>query len=267
MGVDDQDTFAARLEMLLHERFPNLDLDVINLGVEGYGTRQEVALLTRHVARLAPDLVLVGFYSNDVPDALDDDGPTATGGAQIVANTPKPGQVLRMDLGSTSWLDQLRKSRFLFITGRTVRRFARGGETGLSRFSTELDLLQGKQSATLERGWTNVERQLGVLHSLAGTWRFTVGIVALPCREQVMGEYPSGQYQSRIRAIADRLGFFVVDPLPALTLSTMKKDALFIPYDRNHPSAAGHRIIAQAMFRHLEEHASEVANARDAIQR
>ena len=54
--------------------------------------------------------------------------------------------------------------------------------------------------------------------------------------------------------MAAQFGFFVIDPLPALVGSPGRKDKLFIPYDRNHPSAAGHRIIAEAMLRYFEEH-------------
>ena len=92
-GVADDETYAARLERLLRARFPGRDLDVVNLGVGGYDTRQEVTLLARKAARLDPDLVLVGFYSNDVPDALEDE----TGGTQVAASNPVPGQLLRMN--------------------------------------------------------------------------------------------------------------------------------------------------------------------------
>ena len=89
-GVADDETFSARLERLLHERFPHRDLDVVNLGVGGYDTRQEVTLLARNVSRLEPDLVLVGFYSNDVPDTLDDEGSATGGGAILVPGIPGP---------------------------------------------------------------------------------------------------------------------------------------------------------------------------------
>jgi len=34
----------------------------------------------------------------------------------------------------------------------------------------------------------------------------------------------------------------------------MRKDRLFIPYDRNHPSAAGHRIIGETIATFLNQH-------------
>src|SRR5439155_16006050 len=49
-GVNDADTFCSQLEEQLHARRPGLDLEVVNMAVPGYATRQEVALLKRNLA-------------------------------------------------------------------------------------------------------------------------------------------------------------------------------------------------------------------------
>jgi lysophospholipase L1-like esterase len=250
-GVSDGETYAAQLERLLHERFPARQLDVVNLGVTGYSTRQEVALLSRHLPSLQPDLVLVGFYTNDLPDALEDEPSSGPGGTHIVASNPQRGQVLHM-AQATSWSDaQLRRSRLAYALGRTFRRLTGTGEWATSHYSMELALLEGKSSAPLDRAWQQVETRFGRLRSLADASKFSVAIVVLPCREQVMGQFPNALYQTRVRAIADRLGFSVVDPLPFLVASRIGKDALFVPYDRNHPSATGHRIIAESILEYV----------------
>jgi len=254
-GVGDNETYSAQLEELLHRRFPDRRLDVVNLGVGGYDTRQEVALLKRNVSRLQPDLVLVGFYSNDVPDALDDNQAGAPSGTRIAASHPEAGQLLHMNpSSSSSWIRQLRRSRIVYTVGRLFIRLAGKGEWGMSRFAMELDLLQGRDSAELTEGWRKVEEQLGNLRGLAAANGFSVGIVVLPCKEQVLGQYPNARYQTRIRSIAQPIGFFVVDPLPSLAASRTRPDALFIPYDRNHPSAAGHRVIGEEIFHYIEQH-------------
>ena len=60
-GVDDDATFAARLE-----RDASLASDVVNLCVPGYSTDQELWTLEREAARVRPDLVLLQFSPNDV---------------------------------------------------------------------------------------------------------------------------------------------------------------------------------------------------------
>jgi lysophospholipase L1-like esterase len=264
-GVGDSETFSAQLEALLHKRFPGRRSDVVNLGVGGFDTRQEVALLRRNVARLQPDLVLVGFYSNDVPDSLDDKQTAAPSGTRIAASDPRTGQLLHMNPSSPSgWTRQLRRSRITYTLGRLFNRLAGKGEWGMSRFAMELDLLQGRDSAELDRAWGKVEEQLQHLQGLAAANEFSVGIVVLPCKEQVLGQYPNARYQTRVRSIAQPLGFFVVDPLQSLAASRTRTDALFIPYDRNHPSAAGHRIIGEAIFHYIEQHDPFTAGGRSA---
>jgi len=254
-GVGDGETYAAQLEALLRARFPGRRTDVANLGVGGYNTRQEVALLERNIERLQPDLVLVGFYSNDVPDALDDAQAAAPGGTRIAARDPRNGQLLHMNPAATSgWTRQLRRSRVAYTLGRLYNRLAGKGEWGMSRFSMELDLLQGRESAELDRAWRKVEEQLHKLQAMAVANGFSVGIVVLPCKEQVLGQYPIARYQTRVRSIAEPLDFFVIDPLPSLAARKAQTEALFIPYDRNHPSAAGHHLIADAIFHFIEHH-------------
>jgi lysophospholipase L1-like esterase len=243
-GVNDRETFCAQTEALLRERMPGVDLDVVNIAVPGFDTRQEVVLLRRTVKQLEPNLVLVGLYSNDIPDALED----GTGGTTVA--TPRSGtnQPLQMNAAPTSWWDiQLRKSRAVYTMGRALRRFAHKGEWGMSRFTMELDMLEGRNTPQLDEAWTRVSRQFDELRNLAAVHGFAVGVVVLPPREQVSGLYPHARYQDRVRPMAESEGFFIIDPLPALTGSPERKDHLFVAYDRNHPSGEGHRLIAQAI--------------------
>jgi lysophospholipase L1-like esterase len=251
-SVADDETYSARLERLLRDRLPGRDLDVLNLGVSGYNTRQEVTLLARQASRLEPDLVLVGFYSNDVPDAFHDDESSAAGGTQIATGDRKSGQVMHMNPTRTGWNRQLRKSRAIYIVGRAFNRVRRAGEWGSSSFEMEMDLLEGRESPKLERAWQKVATQFERLRSLADTRMFSVGLVVLPSKEQVMGQYPNASFQERVRSLAAPLKFEVIDPLPLM--SANRKPELFIPYDRNHPSAEGHALIAQAIAEYVDEH-------------
>jgi lysophospholipase L1-like esterase len=117
----------------------------------------------------------------------------------------------------------------------------------------ELDMLQGKTSPELHRAWARVATQFGRLDTLARKEAFAVGIVVLPCREQVTGHYSNARYQNTIRSLAEPLGFHVIDPLPIMRESAGSQE-LFIPYDRNHPSVEGHGRIARAIAEYLRQH-------------
>jgi lysophospholipase L1-like esterase len=252
-GVNDAETFSSQLEQQLHARKPGLDLDVVNLGVPGYATRQEVALLKRNLAALEPDVVLVGFYTNDLPDTLDDKG-SGGSGTRIEAAHVNTGQVLHMNPTSSSWLErQARRSRAVYTVTHVLKGLVHRGE-GKPGSSMELDLLESRSSAELETAWQQVSAQLEELKVAAADFGFSAGLVVLPPREQVLGLYPDSEYQKRLGKLADRLGMFVIDPLPSLVASTIRKPSLFIPYDRNHPSPAGHRLIAQSIVEYLNGH-------------
>jgi lysophospholipase L1-like esterase len=254
-GVADNETYPARLERLLREASPQHDTDVVNMGVGGYNTRQEVTLLARHAAALQPDLVLVGFYSNDVPDALDDTEASAPGGTRIVAENPQAGRVLRINATPTDWWNrQIRKSRALYLAGRAFNRLRGGGEWAMSRYAMEMDMLQGRTSPALELAWTRVAAEFDRLEALARDRSFAVALVVLPCKEQVTGEFQSTKYLDTIRSLAEPRGFHVIDPVAPMRERATARHELYIPYDRNHPSAEGHALIAQAVYRHLTEH-------------
>jgi len=64
-SVDLEDAFHRHLERLLRGR--NIDVEVINLGVGGYGTLQEYLVYHDVGRRYRPDLVLLGFLTfNDL---------------------------------------------------------------------------------------------------------------------------------------------------------------------------------------------------------
>jgi lysophospholipase L1-like esterase len=69
--VRTEKIFTRQLEERMEERF-KVDLDVLNAGVPGYGTAQELLfmreLLQSH--RVRPDLVVLIFFTNDILDNL-----------------------------------------------------------------------------------------------------------------------------------------------------------------------------------------------------
>ncbi|MGQ0810076.1 MAG: SGNH/GDSL hydrolase family protein [Nitrospiraceae bacterium] len=64
-GVAEESRFADILERRLHEHFPSQDIEVVNLGVQGFETIQEDKMLRRMWEAVGPDLVIVAFYVND----------------------------------------------------------------------------------------------------------------------------------------------------------------------------------------------------------
>src|SRR5205814_9935542 len=113
------ETSGARRAQLLRDHESRGDVDVINLAVGGYNTRQEITLLERNVGQLQPDLVLLGFYSNDVPEGLQDDKTWRDAGTRVVVDNPQPGQIMYLNPVPHSWWEtDMRRSRAVYTIGR-----------------------------------------------------------------------------------------------------------------------------------------------------
>lgn len=67
LGVDQDKTFAVRLESLLRGRL-HRPVRVINSGVGGYNTVQELSYFKQEEANLQPDLVLLTYVPNDIEE-------------------------------------------------------------------------------------------------------------------------------------------------------------------------------------------------------
>ncbi len=63
-GLPLEQTFSKQLESLLNERFSRR-FEVLNFGVAGYCTQQEVELYRVKASQYDPDLVIVGYCLND----------------------------------------------------------------------------------------------------------------------------------------------------------------------------------------------------------
>jgi lysophospholipase L1-like esterase len=64
-GVDEEHTWPRTLERALEHELAGVRVEVMNWGVNGYDTEQEVAQLEERIARYEPDLVLLQFFVND----------------------------------------------------------------------------------------------------------------------------------------------------------------------------------------------------------
>lgn len=66
--VNQQETYAAVTEKLLREK--GFDATVINAGISGTGTAEQLVFLEQEGLRYDPDVVVLGFFSNDFDDNL-----------------------------------------------------------------------------------------------------------------------------------------------------------------------------------------------------
>ncbi len=65
VGVGPNDTFSAKLEALLKGKASGRYVDVLNAGVSGYNTLQELEVLEKRLP-LEPDVVVLSYCPNDI---------------------------------------------------------------------------------------------------------------------------------------------------------------------------------------------------------
>jgi len=260
--LGDSITFGNRLPFdvtypaVLHRLLSPLGGDVINLGVGGYDTIQEVALLKKRGLAERPDVVVVGFCLND---------------AGVVSGNL---EFMESELAwRHSWWAELRLAAFFggMVERRRLRNWQREmNEPGnfRRRYRNLIDeiaaddpvrkLMAAAPDVHPARWYQSAERvgrirngftELGRLSRAHG---FTVIVAIIPALIQRQNEYPYGMVHEIVAYEARRAGLDVVDFGRSFLAAGM--DSLRIdPGDGIHPNARGHEIMAAALEARLRD--------------
>jgi hypothetical protein len=186
-GVEAEQALPRQIETVLRSRMPEQEWEVINAGVPGYGTDQELALLDEIGALYAPDIVVLALFAgNDVSD-------NAIGGAtrrsvrsgylydlvrareKAVAH-PVSGPV-------TSWLAL--HSRFYVFVRTLVDSFAWQSAERLPVPKEHLDALRRDPSQAYEEGMAVTETLLLSMEERSEALDATFLVVVIPSAVQV----------------------------------------------------------------------------------
>lgn len=284
--VAAEHTAAVQLERLLNAdgRGP---AEVINAGVGGYGTGQELLLLEQEGAKYQPDVVVLVFYTgNDVAnnnyrlELVRGDLSLAT---KAYWDADEQGRLTRMDpppfvpaSGPLAWL----RARSVFYnvveTGVVTKYSLRSPRDPVDAVEELRQPVRGIYDTQPDGEWLRAWRTTEALLALVRDRTREMGVpLVLVCapelraidpelwrREAASTRASSGRLQPdapnrRLEEIAARLDVPYVDLLPALKEGA-GREPVYYENDR-HWSAAGHRVVAQEIARQL--------NARDLLRR
>jgi lysophospholipase L1-like esterase len=251
-------------------------VEVLNFGVSGYGTAQELLLLRERAAAYAPDAVLLTFFAaNDVANNLRelDDNPTRPyfrldpTGALELDDSFRDGDAFRLRqragllyvLGNRSRLVQLGKAT------ATAWRARSRGETGrdpAAEVGLEEPVFRPPQDPEWRQAWEVTEALLAQLQRDAAALGASFGVVAATIPLQVhpdaavrrrattrLGVGDLDYADRRLVAIGERHGFPVLPLAPALrelaehTGRYLHGFANTVP-GTGHWNAAGHAAAA-----------------------
>jgi lysophospholipase L1-like esterase len=230
-AVPQDAIYSARLRALLSRE----DVDVVTAGVAGWNTIAEERFLQRHLAQLAPDLVLLLYVTND----------NELGEAYVVTHATDLGWSTRLYQGLVLHSQLFEWTAFVY-------------ETRIAPDLTALGRLQAwqrqQQAATggapftaRDQGWLESRAALQRILDLA---RAHGARMAIFLHNQVNRQIERDAL-ARLREFGAENGVPVFDTSPFFAGHrpvTLMNDGFRDP----HPNASGHALLAEGIARTLE---------------
>jgi lysophospholipase L1-like esterase len=211
-GVRLEDVYPSRLQRLLDESGPPGRSEVLNLGVMGFNTAHEVALLREVGLGLSPDLVLLCYVLND---------------AEVLS----PEEAAPAEPGWRRWPSLLAQQLAARLESRRLR------EAAIAK--TRADYRRGAP------GWQLVQRSLAQARDLARAHGFELALVIFPYLWQLDEHYPFADAHAAVARAAQRLGLPVLDLFDAFRGED--GPSLWVHPDNQHPNERAHEIAARAI--------------------
>lgn len=219
-GVYYPDTYPAQLENRLSTAYPARRVEVLNAGVQAYGTREEVRFFLTRCAGFHPDIVTLGFFLND-----------ATPIAETIRDhhaITRSADLSRLGRLSRLWavLERRRHaSRIQEDYFRTTRR-----SFDSTTWNDCRDLLKGMQLVSKE-------------------YHFRFLVVIFPMLWQLDDTYPFTDLHARIVGACRAAGCEVLDLLD--TYRGRRAETLWVHPTDQHPNDLAHRLAAEQIAARL----------------
>lgn len=228
-GVRDEDTFLRRLERGLNEGAAGR-YEVLNAGVGGYNTYDEVVNLEFRWLKLAPDAVLITFYLNDAYD----DAALANQG-QLLGIYFQPDGLARY-----SYLADYVQHAWRVRSYRDEMR-----EYYTRPFFAAAEQYNFTVPAGRQLDWPRCRSALARAVQLAEEHDFALGLAIFPELHELDGEYPFESVHRLVRRSCEELGIPTLDLLDAFR--GRDERPLWVHPSDHHPNHEGHRIAAEAI--------------------
>jgi lysophospholipase L1-like esterase len=226
-GVGDDSTYGRQLERLfIQEQGDCVKVEVLNAGVNGYNTAQELAYLDRSGLAFEPDVVVLGFTPNDI--MTQDEGKT-------MLRWPGLKQML-----ARSALYQFAAPRLKALVYQGA---GKAYEDTLSLF------LRG--DTAVETRVESLRARLNDFHRLGAVRHFQPVLVLFPFAQQVYDSGSSTWPPRVITEVASTYRLPLLDLLPAFRDAVYHDETTFLNEPTHHPNGRGQQVAASALYAFL----------------
>lgn len=249
-GVDTDRAWPRQLETLLNEATPDeRAVEVINFGVTGYGPNQYAAIVETYAPRIAPDVIVIGFFTNDFSDV------TITGEEfrnSIGFERPNPNCL-------AGWLTARHLFRYVRVQllDRAIE-FTTHRPSARVDFFSQWQILAAEEPEWLPECVRQVTERLHRIQEIAEAYGIPVVLASVPAPLQVadredlhwlrpsvlqnIDSFDMDRPQRLVQQLANECGFEFLDLRPPLLEVTNQH-----PYfARNlHWTEVGHTVVAR----------------------
>jgi hypothetical protein len=276
--VSQSETLAAILERRLNAECSTSDAqyEVLNFGVSGFGTAEELETLRHRVSRFAPDLVVLNLYaSNDLYDNSPELGVEQN---RLYYSLSDTGKLTRLgfsvrDNAVKQWL-RAHSYAYLFVRDhvKTISALRRGLIAVSAMQDQAAPVRPGETDHALAgaqylrnlpppviRAWELTRALIGEMRKQALSQSAAFAVIAIPNKEEILTRHSEANndalfdFQQSSRRIDQICHDFDLECLQLSdTFDGKRVDDLYFPMD-GHWTPQGHAVAATASFKWLIE--------------
>lgn len=235
-GISRDETYSQYMEKELSGLLKNYDkVEVINAGVQGYSTFQELEVLKRSLI-FEPDLVTIGFCLNDVTEPFVVNKNLGGVGLDYHKVTQAPNKYLSYILNETGFGRLIQEIRIKTLDAKQEK---------LNELYDVKKMLKSQNDSTYQAQWHFTLNELEKIYSLCQEKNIKVVLLIFPYTFQ-FNNHELKWAQTKLIDHADKNNVRYVNFLEIFEREINSQPDLLNQYflDEDHFTPAGHKVVA-----------------------